>query len=265
MVPILGNEHLRQRPLGRQSADDQVRRRGGLDDALFAGSAGVLRTHGDDDAKLRRHDVKPLGAVLADADHVPAPAGALRGVGLDDVLDPLQVLGQMPEVAARGTAPGGGRRRRGARRSRGLLGLGHRAFQILERQLAIVQRALLRTLVVDRPAQLGYEVFQAPVGIGEQLHRRAKLLVVCLLGLEQRPVGRRQRLRIDRFWTALHDPNTITKSIAYKRKSARETGRPSGLNHPWKRLTPRCAGAVPSDSMPGASPNPRTTPRTAPV
>ena len=171
----------------------------------LAGSAGVLRTHGDDDAKLRRHDVKPLGAVLADADHVPAPAGALRGVGLDDVLDPLQVLGQMPEVAARGTAPGGGRCRRGARRSRGLLGLGHRAFQVLERQLAIVERALLGLLVVDRAAQLADEMFQAAVGIGEQIHPRAKLVVGRFLRLEDRPVGGRQRGEIDRFGTTLHE------------------------------------------------------------
>ena len=253
MVPILGNEHLRQRPLGRQPADDQVRRRGGLDDALFAGSAGVLRAHGDDDAKLRRHDVQPLGAVLADADHVPAPAGALGAVRFDNVLDPLQVLGQMTEVAARGAAPVPGRCRRGTRRGHRFLDLGHRALQVLERQLAVVKRSLLRALVVDRPAQLADQVLQAAVGIGEQIHPRAKLLVVRLLGLEQCPVGGRQRLQIDRFSTTLHEPNTITKSSAYKRKSARETGRPSGLNHPWKRLTPRCAGAVPrrGDRRPG--------------
>ena len=36
------------------------------------------------------------------------------------------------------------------------------------------------------PPLLGYEVFQAPVGIGEQLHRRAKLIVGFLLLLEGR-------------------------------------------------------------------------------
>ena len=79
----------------------------GLDHALLAGAAGVLRSHRDDDPQLRRHDVQPLGAVLAD--HVPAPAGTLRALGLDDVLDPLKAPGQMPEIAARGTALGGGR------------------------------------------------------------------------------------------------------------------------------------------------------------
>ena len=109
MIAVLGNEHLGQRPLGRQSAGDEVRRRGGLDHAGLAGAAGVLRAHRDDDPQLRRHDVQPLGAVLADADHLAAPAGALRAVRFDDVFDAFQAPGQMPEVAARGTALGGGR------------------------------------------------------------------------------------------------------------------------------------------------------------
>ncbi len=107
MIAVLGNEHLGQRPLGRQSAGDEVRRRGGLDHAGLAGAAGVLRAHRDDDPQLRRHDVQPLGAVLADAHHVPAPAGTLRAVRFDDVFDPFQAPGQMPEVASRCTALGG--------------------------------------------------------------------------------------------------------------------------------------------------------------
>ena len=65
--------------------------------------------------------------------------------------------------------------------------------------------ALLGLLVVDRPAQLADEMFQAAVGIGEQLHRRAKLVVGRLLRLEDRPVSGRQRLEIDRLEAALHD------------------------------------------------------------
>ena len=212
MVRVLGNEHLGQRPFGRQPADNQVRRRGRLENPLLATPAGVLRAHGDDDAKLRRHDVQPLGAVLAYADHLPAPAGALGAVRFDDVFDPLQVLGQMTEVAARGTAPAPGRCRGGARRGHRFLDLGHRALQVLERQLAVVQRALLRALVVDRPAQLADEVFQAAVGIGEQFHLRAKFFVVRLLALQRRalafeqlPMSLRQRLEIDRFRMGLHD------------------------------------------------------------
>ena len=78
--------------------------------------------------------------------------------------------------------------------------------------MAIVKRALLGLLVVDRPAQLADEMFQAAVGIGEQLHPRAKLIVGFLLllegrllRLEDRPVSGRQRLDIDRLEAALHE------------------------------------------------------------
>ena len=121
------------------------------------------------------------------------------------MLDPRQAPGQMPEVAARGHGAWRRTEAVGVPARRGFLDLGHRAFQVLERQLAIVQRALLGLLVVDRPAQLADEVFQAAVGIGEQIHPRAKLVgfFCCskadLLRLEDRPVGGRQRLEIDRF------------------------------------------------------------------
>ena len=118
----------------------------------------------------------------------------------------------MPEVAPRGTAPGTGRCLRSARRDRGLLDLGHRALQVLERQLPIVKRALLRALAVDRPAQLLDQVFQAAVGVGEQRHLRTQLTVGLLLPiegrllrLEQRPVSFGQRLGIDRLTMGLHD------------------------------------------------------------
>ena len=183
-----------------------------LENPLLATPAGVLRAHRDDDAKLRRHDVQPLGAVHADADHLPAPAGALGAIGLDDVFDPLKVLGQMTEVAARGTALAPGRCRGGARRGHRFLHLGHRALQVLERQLAIVKRALLRALVVDRPVQFADQVFQSAVVLGELFVLRAKLLVVRLLALQRRallfeqlPMSLRQRLEIDRLRMGLHD------------------------------------------------------------
>ena len=34
--------------------------------------------------KLGRNDVEPLGAILADPYHFPAPARAVRALGLDD-------------------------------------------------------------------------------------------------------------------------------------------------------------------------------------
>ena len=48
-------------------------------------------------------------------------------------------------------------------------------------------------------------MFQAAVGVGEQFDPGAKLFVVGLLALEQRPMGFGQRLEIDRFGMGLHD------------------------------------------------------------
>ena len=209
MVRILGNEHLCQGSLGGQSALDQMRRCGCLDDALLAGPAGVLRAHRDDDAKLRRFDVQPLTAILADAHHLPASAGTRRAVRLDDPLDVLKVLRQLPDIAS-GAAPARGRARRRARLGGGL-DLAHRPFQILERQLAVVDAQLLGFLVEDQPAQFVDQVFQATVGIGEQLDLRAKLFVVGLFAFQRRallfeelPMGVWQRLQIDRLGVGLH-------------------------------------------------------------
>ena len=76
MLGVFGDEHMRDRALGRQAALDQPGRRQGLGDALRTGPAGVFRAHRDDHPKLRRHDVQALRAVLADPDHLPAAAGA---------------------------------------------------------------------------------------------------------------------------------------------------------------------------------------------
>ena len=161
VVGVLRDEHMGDRALARKRALDEVRRRRGLGDALLAAPAGVLRPHGDDDPKLRRHDVEPLGAVLADAHHLAAAARAVRAVGLDHLLDAGQVLGKMAEVAL-GRGAFGTRRPLGARRRR-FFGLGQRPFELLQGEPELVGMKLLGLLPEHRPAQLAQQVFETAV------------------------------------------------------------------------------------------------------
>jgi hypothetical protein len=75
----------------RQAALDQVRRRRRLEDARPALWAGVAGADRDQHAILRRHDVEPVRAVLADPDHLAAAAGAEPRLRFDDPLDARQV------------------------------------------------------------------------------------------------------------------------------------------------------------------------------
>ena len=146
-------------------AFDEMRGRRRLGHPLLAHAAGVLRSYGDDDAKLGGDDVEPLGAVLADARHLPATARTLGAVGFEHLLDAWQVLGQMAEVAPRVRALRT-RRRRGARRGR-FLGLGECAFERLEGKLELVGMELLGLLGEHRAAQLTQQMFEASVVLGE--------------------------------------------------------------------------------------------------
>ena len=144
MVGVLGDEHLRQRPLGRQPALDEVCRRGRLHEALLTGPAGALRAHRDQHPQLRRNDVQPLATVFADAHHLSVTAGTLRAVGSMVRSDTRQVLGQVAQVALRGRALPG-RRRRCAWRGGGLC---HRSYRALFWCLGLgeaLERRVLRT------------------------------------------------------------------------------------------------------------------------
>ena len=91
--------------------------------------------------------VEPLRHVFADLRHFTTATGALLAGRLDHPLDPGQMRRQMPTVA-RGLA--GRLRPLSAQRSLSLLlrGLKHALgqFGILERQVELVGRQLLRTL-----------------------------------------------------------------------------------------------------------------------
>ncbi len=91
VVGVLGDEHLGDGRLGRQAALDQPRRRGRLDHDVLAGPAGILRPAHHQHPELRRHDVEPLGDVLADPMQHPRAARAGLARDVDHSLDPRQV------------------------------------------------------------------------------------------------------------------------------------------------------------------------------
>jgi len=62
--------------------------------------ADVFRADRDQHAEAGRDDVQTLTAILAHLDHLAAAARAQRAVGLDDLLDPLQMRRQMAFVSS---------------------------------------------------------------------------------------------------------------------------------------------------------------------
>src|SRR6056297_981378 len=99
VVSIFADQDVGDGALGRKATLDQGRRGRSLFHTVGAGAAGILGTDGHDHTQLRRHDVQPLGTVFADLVHLPAAAGANEHLGLDDLLDPRQVRGQVATVA----------------------------------------------------------------------------------------------------------------------------------------------------------------------
>jgi hypothetical protein len=100
MIGIFGHQNLGDGCLRRQAALDQPGRSLGLRDAIFAGSAGVFITPGDDNAELRRHHVQPLAPVFTDPMQFALAAGAGLVVEVDDDLDPRQVGRQCSAIDA---------------------------------------------------------------------------------------------------------------------------------------------------------------------
>ena len=100
VIGVLGDQHLRDRRLGRQSALDQPRRRGRLHHHVLAGPAGIFGPAHDQHAELRRHDVEPLAAILADPMQRVAAARAGVVLDVDHHLDARQMRRQRSAVHA---------------------------------------------------------------------------------------------------------------------------------------------------------------------
>jgi len=68
-----------------------------LGDAISAGTAGVFGAASDDDAELRRNDIKPLGHVFADSMQASATS-ADQAFRRDDLLDTREMGGKRAAI-----------------------------------------------------------------------------------------------------------------------------------------------------------------------
>ena len=99
VIAELGDDHLRNRRLGRQPARHDMLRRMRLHDRARAAAAGVFRATRDEHAPLRRDHVETLAHVLADLRHDAATARTERARRLDDPLHPRQMRRQAAAIA----------------------------------------------------------------------------------------------------------------------------------------------------------------------
>lgn len=88
-VGVFRHGDIGEQPLRRQAAFNDVRRRQSLDHAVTAPES-VFGTARDDDPELRRHDVQPLGSILADQ-NLFQPLAVARDFRLDNFLDAFEM------------------------------------------------------------------------------------------------------------------------------------------------------------------------------
>ncbi len=199
MVCILAHQHVCDGAFRRQAASDQPRGRRCLDDAIGAGAAGVFGADRHDHPALRRNDVEPLAAVLADPVHLAAAAWAHQAVGLDHTLDARQPFRHVAAIAPGDPFALG---RVIPRRLHLLLfaGLGDGNLKVLEGQLAIIFTELLGLLAVDHVVQLGHQMLKAFDDVFQLRGPRSSYLQ----GLEGRAVIRRQNGQVEVFGSGAH-------------------------------------------------------------
>src|SRR3954469_9155867 len=98
MPMILGIDHMRDEPLGRQSSPDQSLGSSMLEDDAVTGAAGQFGAAGDDDAILRRYDVQPLALIVTDLKKVACAARAAGCSGHQGLDDARQMLRQLATI-----------------------------------------------------------------------------------------------------------------------------------------------------------------------
>ena len=91
MIGIFGDQDLGDSGLGRQSAFDQPRRRGGLHHHVLTSPAAVFGTANYQHAELRRHDVETFADILADPVQELAAARASAVFDVDHRLNARQM------------------------------------------------------------------------------------------------------------------------------------------------------------------------------
>src|SRR4051794_2750134 len=98
MPMILGIDHMRDEPLGRQSSPDQSLGSSMLEDDAVTGAAGEFGAAGDDNAILRRYDVQPLALIVTDLKKVACAARAAGWSGHQGLDDARQMLRQLATI-----------------------------------------------------------------------------------------------------------------------------------------------------------------------
>ena len=101
MVAKLGDDHVRNRRFGRQSAGHDVLRCVRLHDRARAAATDVFRAARDQHAPLRRDHIEAFADVLADFRHGAATARTERARRLDNPLNPRQMGRQAAAIAMR--------------------------------------------------------------------------------------------------------------------------------------------------------------------
>ena len=258
VVGELPDQDMGEGRLGRQATFDQMGRRWCLMHTFLACRAGVFRADGGDHPELRGDDVEALGDVLADPNHGTTAARAGQARGLDDPLEPRQLLRQPAQIAPRRRSRWRVRRRGLSGRSRlRLFDFGHSGLEVLEGQLPGIGIELLGSLAVKRLAELPDQMLEALVLLGERpdlgfepCPRHPLGTQRRLLCRESRLVGGRQSRQIEVLVSTEHG-----RSLAAARLSGACRG-PSRVTLPQ----PVCGF---SPRAPAASRAPRTTPRTA--
>lgn len=100
MPMILGVDHMRDQPLGRQSSPDQSLGSSVLEDDAMTGTAGQLGPAGDDDAILRRNDVEPLTLIPTNLEEVALTRRTTSLGRHQDFDDARQMLRQLAAVGS---------------------------------------------------------------------------------------------------------------------------------------------------------------------
>lgn len=98
VIGVLGNDHMGDQGLGRQTAFDQPWRRGRLYDRARTVATGVFGPADQQYAELLRDHIESLRDILADRVKRAAAARATLVIDIDDHLDPRQMVGQRAAI-----------------------------------------------------------------------------------------------------------------------------------------------------------------------
>lgn len=98
VIGVFADDDMGDQCLGGQPALDQPRRGRRLHQRAGTGPAGVFGPAHHEHAQLGRHEIEPLGDVLADPLHLALAARAGLVCGLDHRLEARQVRRQRPAI-----------------------------------------------------------------------------------------------------------------------------------------------------------------------